>query len=182
MALYELALMGSPSTDHVDGLKQNIEDIVKPFGLSLGTEIGWSVRPSIFNPPDKALAAVAFFVGPGVSDTGLDEVFRRGIPILPVVSKLERHQTETPSSLWNLNSISYESEGAARVATAVLECVGLLPRQRRVFISYRREEAREVALQLFDELSARQFDVLRYAWCPARRRLPGHVMASPLRF
>lgn len=159
MALYELALMGSPSTDQVDALKQNIEDIVKPFGLSLGSEIGWSVRPADFDPPAKALAAVAFFGGPGVSDTGLDEVFSRGIPILPVVSKLKNFQTEIPSSLWSLNGISYESEGATRVATAVLECVGLLPRQRRVFISYRREEAREVALQLFDELSARQFDV-----------------------
>jgi hypothetical protein len=37
--------------------------------------------------------------------------------------------------------------------------VGLLPRQRRVFISYRRDEARQAALQLFDELSARLFDV-----------------------
>ena len=90
MALYELALMGSPSTDQVDALKQNIEEIVRPFGLSLGAEIGWSLSPADFDPPAKALAAVAFFGGPGVSDTGLAEVFRRGIPILPVVSKLEK--------------------------------------------------------------------------------------------
>jgi hypothetical protein len=40
-----------------------------------------------------------------------------------------------------------------------MECAGLLPRQRRVFVSYRRAEAREAALQLFDALSARLFDV-----------------------
>jgi hypothetical protein len=40
-----------------------------------------------------------------------------------------------------------------------LECVTLLPRQRRVFISYRRDESMEAALQLYAALSARQFDV-----------------------
>lgn len=46
-----------------------------------------------------------------------------------------------------------------RVFSALLECVGLLPRQRRVFLSYRRSESTAVAVQLFAELSARQFDV-----------------------
>jgi hypothetical protein len=37
--------------------------------------------------------------------------------------------------------------------------VGLLHVQRRVFVSYRRSESREVAVQLHDQLSARNFDV-----------------------
>src|SRR5690606_5931770 len=44
-------------------------------------------------------------------------------------------------------------------ATALLECAGLLPRQRRVFLSYRRDEARGAALQLFDAIAARHFEV-----------------------
>ena len=40
-----------------------------------------------------------------------------------------------------------------------MELLGLLPKQRSVFVSYRRTESREVAVQLFDELSARLFDV-----------------------
>jgi hypothetical protein len=35
----------------------------------------------------------------------------------------------------------------------------LLPRQRRVFVSYRRGDARQAALQLFDAFSSRLFDV-----------------------
>ena len=46
-----------------------------------------------------------------------------------------------------------------RIFSALLECVGLLPRQRRVFLSYRRTEATAAAVQLFAELSARQFEV-----------------------
>ncbi|MCC4261479.1 toll/interleukin-1 receptor domain-containing protein, partial [Pseudomonas aestusnigri] len=40
-----------------------------------------------------------------------------------------------------------------------LECAGLLPKQRRVFVSYRRDEAKVAALQMFDALSSRHFDV-----------------------
>src|SRR3546814_2597055 len=44
-------------------------------------------------------------------------------------------------------------------ASTMLECVGLLRRQRRVFVSYRRVESRETALQLHDLLASRGFDV-----------------------
>ena len=41
----------------------------------------------------------------------------------------------------------------------MLESVGLLRRQRRVFVSYRRGESRAAALQLHDLMTARGFDV-----------------------
>src|SRR3546814_1834253 len=41
----------------------------------------------------------------------------------------------------------------------MLECVGLLRRQRRVFVSYRRVGSRAAALQLHDLLASRGFDV-----------------------
>jgi hypothetical protein len=47
----------------------------------------------------------------------------------------------------------------SRLASALLECLGLLQRQRRVFVSYRRTEARTAAVQLHDELSSSGFDV-----------------------
>ena len=55
--------------------------------------------------------------------------------------------------------MAYTDGGIQRIATALLECVGLLPKQRRVFLSYRRSEAAQVALQLFDAFSAKHFDV-----------------------
>lgn len=51
------------------------------------------------------------------------------------------------------------------LAAAMLECVGLLRRQRRVFVSYRRVEARAAAVQLHDVLSARGFDVFLDTHC-----------------
>jgi len=89
----------------------------------------------------------------------MSELLRKGVPILPVVSTLDKFVAETPAALRHLNGVGYDSDGPARVSTALLECLSLLPRQRRVFVSYRRNEARDAALQLFDELSARLFDV-----------------------
>jgi len=159
MALYELALMGAPSDAQIVALKKHIQQVIAPFGLHLGVEVGWKVLPTVFDPSSKTSAAVAFFGGLGVSDKGIPELLRKGIPILPVVSTLDRFEVEIPPSLRSLNGIGYDSDGQARVSTALLECLGLLPHQRRVFVSYRRQEARDAALQLFDELSARRFDV-----------------------
>jgi hypothetical protein len=159
MALYELALMGAPSSDQIDALKTYIAEVIEPFDLHLGAEVAWNVSPTVFNPSAGTSAAVAFFGSVGVNDAGISDLLRRGVPILPVVSTLDKFAAEIPPSLRSLNGVAYDSDGPARVSTALLECLGLLPRQRRVFVSYRRHEARDTALQLFDELSARLFDV-----------------------
>jgi len=157
--LYELAVLGSPSNEVVGELEQCIADAVAPFGLSLGDEIAWSVRPKTFNPAQTKSAAAIFFGAVGAPLANMESLLRRGVPILPVVSNTTKVHDEIPTELRALNCLAYNTAGAQRTVTALLECVGLLPRQRRVFVSYRRDEARQAALQLFDAFSARLFDV-----------------------
>jgi hypothetical protein len=157
--LYELAILGAPSDEQVSELEQLITQAVKPFGLSLGSEIGWNVCPATFHPNQQRAAAVVFFGGKDAPQANLETILRKVIPVLPVVSNLTKVREEIPSGLHHLNCLNYSTGGAQRVATALLECAGLLPRQRRVFLSYRREEAREAAMQLFDAISSRLFDV-----------------------
>jgi len=159
MVLYELAIIGTPSDAQIDELSACVSQVVEPFGLRLGEEVAWSVRPETFEPSQRTPAAVAFFGGVGVNEDGLDALRRSGVPILPVASAEARIAAEIPSQLRPLNCLAYATHGPERVVTGLLECVGLLPRQRRVFLSYRREEVREAALQLFDALSARIFEV-----------------------
>ena len=159
MSLYELALMGAPSDEQVRELAHCLSSAINPFGLRLGEEVGWSIRPTRFDPSQTTAAAVAFFGGVNVSEEGLSAVLRSDIPVLPVAYAEGRFEMEIPPQLRALNGLSYSTAGALRISTALLECVGLLPRQRRVFVSYRRGEARSAALQLFDALSSRLFDV-----------------------
>lgn len=158
-AIYELAALGVPS----DAQLRAIEDVLRPaieaFGLRLGNEVAWSIRPANFEPNRRNSAAAVFFGGDGASIMNIGPLLSRAVPVLPVVSSISRVRDELPEQLRPINCLDYGEVGASRVATALLECAGLLPRQRRVFLSYRRDEARQAALQLFDALSARLFEV-----------------------
>jgi hypothetical protein len=157
--LYELAVLGSPTNEMVVELENCVKKMTAPFCLSLGNEIGWKVRPESFTPSEMNSAAAVFFGARNASLANFEMLLRRGIPILPVVSDINKAMVEIPTELHHLNCLAYSQGGVQRIATALLECAGLLPRQRRVFLSYRRDEARQAALQLFEALSARQFDV-----------------------
>lgn len=159
MALYELSILGAPSPAQVAELESHLTTFVTPFGLRLGHEVAWSVCPAHFDPPNKTAAAVVFIGADGVSDAGLDRILRSGIPVLPIVSIEGRVHQELPPQLRPFNCLFYGTHGPQRIASSLLECVGLLPRQRRVFVSYRRTEAGAAALQLFDAFSSRLFDV-----------------------
>jgi hypothetical protein len=157
--LYQLAVLGTPTHDQINDLRDCVANALELFNLSLGQEVGWDVLPFEFKPQPLQSAAVVYFGGHRPNPANLTELLARGIPVLPVVSNLNQIQVEIPSILQPLNCLDYSVGGAQRTATALLECVGLLPKQRRVFISYRRDEARDAALQIFDQLSARHFDV-----------------------
>jgi hypothetical protein len=159
MVLYDLGVIGAPTDDQITALSACISHVIEPFGLRLGEEISWLAHLKGFSPSRRTPSAVAFFGAAGVSEHGLDALRVSGIPILPIVSAVGQISAELPAQLRPLNCLAYATDGPERIATALLECVGLLPRQRRVFLSYRRDEAREAALQLFDALSARVFDV-----------------------
>lgn len=158
-SLYEFAVLGAPSDAQVAELQTSVAQSIEPFGLRLGHEVAWSVRPANFNPDQLNASVVVFFGGKGAPEANVEELMRRAVPVIPVVSKLSMVSQEIPEILRSLNCLDFSKGGMPRVATALLECVGLLPRQRRIFLSYRRDEARQAALQLFEALSAKLFDV-----------------------
>ena len=157
--LYQLALLGKPTANQISEIEEFIGKAVGMFNLRLGHEVGWEVCPHEFNPDQQRSSAAAFFGGDDRPLANVAKLLARGIPLIPVASDVNLVSSEIPALLQRLNCLAYAAGGPQRVASALLECAGLLPRQRRVFVSYRRGEAREAALQLFDALSARLFDV-----------------------
>ena len=157
--LYQLAILGAPSEAQISELQKIVSDAVGRFNLRLGPEVGWAICPESFEPNQLQSAAAVFFGGLNAPVANVAALLDRGVPLLPVVSDVAQVGVEIPDLLRPLNCLAYSAGGAQRVATALLECVGLLPKQRRVFVSYRRGDARDAALQLFDALSARHFDV-----------------------
>ncbi len=136
--IYHLAVLGAPSAEQISELEMAVTDAVSRFGLRLGQEIGWEIVPADFTPHQQRSSAVVFFGGVDTDHPSLSGLLKGGVPIVPVVPDLGRVATEVPEILRQLNCLSYANGGAKRVATALLECAGLLPKQRRVFVSYRR--------------------------------------------
>ena len=157
--LYELAVLGAPTEAQIKDLEARVTAALAPFDLRLGGDVGWHVCPDGFAPPQRRTAAAVYFGAIGAPPPYLTWVLGQSVPVVPVVSTIARFHEEIPEPLRSFNCLAYDTAGPQRTATALLECAGLLPRQRRIFLSYRRDEARQAALQLFDAFSARQFDV-----------------------
>lgn len=159
MALYELALLGHPTPEQTSQLERFTERLQLQLGFSAG-DIELHVSPLVFRPNRRSCAAVLFIGGPNGAEFDIAAVVdQRTIPVLPVASTPGAVAAEVPQSLRAINCLFLDTAPLERVFSALLECVGLLPRQRRVFLSYRRAETTAAAVQLFAELSARQFDV-----------------------
>lgn len=156
---YELAIMGDAPDNVIDEIARHLAIGIDPFGFKLGQEVAWHPKAKIFHPSARTSAAVAYFGISTVSNEPLNDVLNSGIPVIPIVSSYAAVSSQLPVELSPFNCLSYCEDGPQRIATGLLECAGLLPRQRRIFVSYRRSEATEAAIQLFNELSARHFDV-----------------------
>jgi len=159
LALYEIAILGSPAATQKADLTREVDEIVKPFGLDPARDLQWPAVTRAFMPAQRIPSICVFFGALGASVDGLEAVLRAGIPILPIISGSGKVNTDIPANLQGFNCMNYDTDGVQRIASALMESIGLLPRQRRVFVSYRRQESRMAAIQLFDALSERLFDV-----------------------
>lgn len=160
MALYELAVLGSPRAEQLDDLKARLAEAAHACGLVLGVDLSIALQPAAFAPSARSAAAAVFFGGTGSNTADVAAILQhKVVPVLPVPSSEVELAREIPEALRGLNCLFYDKAGPERVASTLLGCVGLLRPQRRVFISYKRAESMSAATQLFAELSSRNFSV-----------------------
>lgn len=159
MFLYNIAVLGLPSPEQLSELQEFLNDTLSSFQMTIGREVDCQVCPKNFIPPYQQNVAVIYYCDGSTVHSDIPSLLELGIPIIPIVSSLGLIAVEVPTELRHLNCMSTSDHDVYSIGTALLECVGLLPQERRVFLSYRRTESREAALQLYDELGARQFDV-----------------------
>ncbi len=97
-----------------------------------------------------------FFGGAGTTLPEHAQLMRLSIPVVPLVSSVVTVSEELPECLRAINALVLDAQDRELVkpVAAALQCLGLLPLQRRVFISYHRNESRDIATQLFEALSA----------------------------
>ncbi|WP_382161587.1 toll/interleukin-1 receptor domain-containing protein [Hydrogenophaga sp. ANAO-22] len=139
---------------------KTFDDCLGLFGLQPGRD--YIIDRGLTADFSDVTATVAVFFGADGADyPEANRLTRLGVPVVPMVSAASRVNAELPAALRGINALIHDPVDIAlrRVVTAALQCLGLLPAQRRVFVSYRRDESADVALQLYEALSARHFDV-----------------------
>jgi hypothetical protein len=80
--------------------------------------------------------------------------------ILPVVPDIEKFENLVPNQLIPINGFELrDGKDVEAVAARAMEALSLLRNSRRLFISYRRIESRSIAIQLYEYLDQKGFDV-----------------------
>jgi len=80
--------------------------------------------------------------------------------IIPIVPDLKNFNSHTPELIRDLNGFeSKTSDSIPKLVNHVLENLSLLRTERRLFISYRRVESRNIAVQLYEYFEQFNYDV-----------------------
>ncbi len=162
MADYELIVLGAPPADAPNLLTARLTAVAGEYGMVVPGDLAVRTASDAARRNARASTAALYFGGdPSLDAELVAELESACVPIVPVVPPGGRVLETIPSELQAINAF-FDEPANARIdalAALALECLGLLRRQRRVFVSYRRDESRTVAVQLHDELSARGFDV-----------------------
>jgi hypothetical protein len=87
----------------------------------------------------------------------IEHLKKDGVAILPVFSN--SFSKEIPGTLKNQNGLLYSPKEHEKIVSLILESFGKLRSTRKVFVSYRRDESSSVAIQLYEALERKNFDV-----------------------
>jgi hypothetical protein len=157
---YELAILGKAPDGVIEQVCQELQDRLGELSFTPNGEVSVFVgSPSDFRPSgEKCSAALCFSIGAD-QEHGIATLMAKGVAVVPVATSSKAFGSEFPDSVASLNGMALDKAGVTDLVLALMECASLLPRQRRVFISYRRDESTEAALQLYAALSARLYDV-----------------------
>ncbi|MGI6852077.1 toll/interleukin-1 receptor domain-containing protein [Mesorhizobium sp. 1B3] len=162
MSLYELAILGQPTGEERRRLTTTIGEMIADFGLSVGEDILIHDGQSVGGRDRRNAFAAIYFGRAGHPELAqVEELVAASMPVIPTVGHTEDFGALIPKVLQFANGLRRRPDDGnlTELSSAVLECVGLLRPQRRVFVSYRRTESRAAALQLHDLLNSRGFDV-----------------------
>lgn len=162
MSVYELGLLGDVGDDEQRTLTATLASLVSDFELPIGRDVMLRVHDAWNERDEHAACAVAYFGGVVQADQLLArQALASSLPVIPTVPAERDFVSLVPMFLHTVNGFRRRPDDydMRELAIALLECVGLLRRQRRAFVSYRRVESRNAAIQLHDRLSGRGFDV-----------------------
>jgi hypothetical protein len=158
-ATYAVQLIGVDRADWAGTLRAALYDELRSLGVH------HSVALDVRDDAPATEPTVAVFLGSKAAATNVgaaaavESALERLCVVLPVVEDLAHYPELVPPMLQRINGHQWTGvAGATQLARLVLEELGIEERQRRVFISHKREDGLLAAEQLSDQLSKHGFD------------------------
>lgn len=155
-------MLGSPTRQQLTQLEARVNEAASSFSLDIPDDIVLLSGPAVLKRNPKAATVALYFGGDPCVDTDKVDVLESAkVPVVPVVMDGASISETVPAAILAVNAciVPVDDEKLETLAAVAFEIVGLLHRQRRVFLSYRRSDSRDIAVQLHDELSGRGFDI-----------------------
>lgn len=140
-------------------LSDAIDQELRDLGIHHAVTVAMSEAP-VEQEPTVSI----YLAGPeALADTGLQVALqtsiRSGRVVFPVVEQLETYASVVPDCLLPINGYGWTgSNPAAGLARKILGELGIEDRQRKAFISHRRDDGLAAAEQLHDHLSHNGFE------------------------
>ncbi len=158
---YELILLGEQGKVHA-AIVQTLGKRIAELGMQ--SNVVKTIEEADVTSRDRKLPALALFVGYASAEEShhpsLVDLIEDSLTIITVVSSLALVSCELPSSLRHINALESSKSGSVdRIVSLILEHFRLLRAERKLFISYKRDDSTPVANALYDELDRRGFDV-----------------------
>lgn len=159
---YQVGVLGEPG-----GLEKKFFKLFRKGMKDLGIRPGLlSILQNgeIKNRDRKAPFVLVYFGSPSTPSSEtleiLADLLEDSVPIFPCVFDLTKFKALVPTLIEGVNGLDVsKKDGLERLSGFVLEAFRLLRSTRRLFISYRRSETQTVAIQLYEALDQRNFDV-----------------------
>ena len=163
MSVYQIAFFADGAVPYADTLRATILRNFSNLGIASGMLSFLDATSVSMRDLKSPIVSVYFGLVPHPPPAApeLSSLIRDATMVVPVVPTLERFTEFVPGDLRPINGMALRSEDLDldRVASVLLEGLGLLRRSRRLFISYRRVETQGIAIQLYEQLDANGFDV-----------------------
>jgi hypothetical protein len=158
--MYRFVLLHDGDDGWADEVEQSLREAVTRMGLD----------PDLLRRVDSANAheanpTVGVYLGSvaaarnGELERRLFGLARDGHAIIPLHHSEHDVPSVMPPSLQPLNALDWCDDRRVEDVNAILRTIGLAESERKVFLSYRRADATNVALQLHTALVRRGFDV-----------------------
>lgn len=160
MSCYEVGFLGDPGGAFLSQLMGKLQEAGERFGLRWGVDFKVVGVSGQFRPPPTSIAALVVFGSPTLIARDIGAIYdSHSVAVLPVASTARQVEHEVPTALRKFNCLLLDRDDSDRICSTILSLLGLMPEQRRVFLSYRRGEGTPAAVQLFAAVSELQHHV-----------------------